>query len=64
VKRDLPSLHPFNQLFDSIKGGLICEPGRQEMVMLDLLIDLNTLLTHSLVPHLRVELAVIFGRPL
>jgi hypothetical protein len=54
VKRGLPSLHPFNQLFDSFKGGLICEPRRQDTVMLDLLVDLNTLLTHSLVPHLRV----------
>jgi hypothetical protein len=47
VKRDLLCLHLFNQLFDSIKGCLICEPGRQATIMLNLLVDLNALLTHS-----------------
>jgi hypothetical protein len=28
VKRYLLSLHPLNQMFDPIKGWLICDPGR------------------------------------
>jgi hypothetical protein len=51
VKRGPPSQHLFNQLFDSIKSGRISEPGRQATVMLDLLIDLNALLTHFQLPH-------------
>jgi hypothetical protein len=63
VKRGLPGLHPLNQLFDSIKGGLICEPGRQETVMIDLLIDLNKCSHIPWFHILRVDLAATFGPP-
>jgi hypothetical protein len=35
VKQQLLSLHPLNQLFDPIKDWLICDPRRQQTVMLD-----------------------------
>jgi len=46
VKCGLLSMHPLDQMFDPVKEWLICDPGRHETVMLDLLVDLNALLTH------------------
>jgi hypothetical protein len=39
MKCGLLSLHPLNQLFDSINGWLICDPPRQETVVFDLRVD-------------------------
>jgi hypothetical protein len=47
VKCCLLILHPLNQLFDPIKDWLICEPGRQQTVMLDLAVEFGALLTHG-----------------
>jgi hypothetical protein len=35
VKQQLLSLHPLNQMLDPIKDWLICDPRRQQAVMLD-----------------------------
>jgi hypothetical protein len=53
MKHNLPSLHPLYQFLDPIKRSLIGDPGCHVLVMLDLLVDLNALLTHC--PLLRRE---------
>ncbi|HTF63569.1 MAG TPA: hypothetical protein VK638_12770, partial [Edaphobacter sp.] len=47
VKYVLLSLHPLNQFLDPVKKGLVGGVGRYNTVMLDLLVDLNALLTHG-----------------
>jgi hypothetical protein len=54
VERRLLGNHPLYQFLDPIKHWLICDPGRHETVMLDLLVDLDALLTHISYP--------VFGR--
>jgi hypothetical protein len=46
VKRELLSLHPLNQFLNPIKQWLIGDAGRHDTVMVDLLVDLDALLTH------------------
>jgi hypothetical protein len=46
MKCDLLSLHPLNQFLDPIKHWLIRNAGSHLVVMVDLLVDLNALLTH------------------
>jgi hypothetical protein len=50
MKRQLLSLHPLNQSPDPINSWLIYEPGRQETMVLDFLIDLVALVTHRPLP--------------
>jgi hypothetical protein len=47
MKRELLSLHPLDQSLDPVDGLLIRDAGRHGTVMLDLLVDLNALLTHG-----------------
>jgi hypothetical protein len=47
MKRDLPSLHPLDQYLDPIKERLIGNSRRHVPVMIDLLVDLNALVTHG-----------------
>jgi hypothetical protein len=47
VKRCLLSLHPLNQIFDPVKDWLICDPRRQQTVMLDLTVQFDALFTHG-----------------
>jgi hypothetical protein len=46
MERGLPGTHLRYQFLDPIKRGLIGDPRRQALVMLDLLVDLYALLTH------------------
>jgi hypothetical protein len=46
VKRGLLSLHLLDQSLDPIKHCLVGDSGRHALVILDLLVDLNALLTH------------------
>jgi hypothetical protein len=46
MKRGFLCLHPRYQFFDPIKGGLIGDPGRQALVMLDLAVEFDALVTH------------------
>jgi hypothetical protein len=46
VKGGLSRLHPLYQLFDPIKRTLIGDPGGQGLVMLDLAVEFDTLVTH------------------
>jgi hypothetical protein len=47
MKLQLLSLHPLDQSLDSIDRWLICEPGRQETIVLDLAVEFDALLTHG-----------------
>jgi hypothetical protein len=47
VKVGLLCLHPLYQFFDPIKRSLIGDPGRQALVMLDLAVEFDTLVTHK-----------------
>jgi hypothetical protein len=47
MKRGFLCLNPRYQLFDPIKGGLIGDPVRQALVMLDLAVEFDALVTHS-----------------
>jgi hypothetical protein len=47
MKRQLLSQHPLNQFLDPINHLLIRDEGRHVPVMLDLLVNLNALLTHG-----------------
>jgi hypothetical protein len=47
MKRQLLSQHPLNQFLDPINHLLIRDEGRRVPVMLDLLVNLNALLTHG-----------------
>jgi len=46
VKRSLLGLHSLYQFLDPIEGKLIGDPIGQALVVLDLAVDLNTLVTH------------------
>jgi hypothetical protein len=50
VKRELLILHPLDRFLDPIKQWLIRDAGRYRTVMLDLLVDLYTLLAHCTSP--------------
>jgi hypothetical protein len=50
MKRQLLSLHPLNQSLDPINRWLICEPGRQETMVLDLAVKFDALVTHRALP--------------
>jgi hypothetical protein len=45
MKRGFLCLHPRYQFFDPIKGELIGDPGRQALVMLDLAVEFDALVT-------------------
>jgi hypothetical protein len=47
MKRQLLSLHPLNQFLDPINRWLICKPGRQETMVLDLAVEFDALVTHG-----------------
>jgi hypothetical protein len=47
MKRQLLSLHPLNQFLDPINRWLICEPGRQETIVLDLAVEFDALVTYG-----------------
>jgi hypothetical protein len=53
VKCNLLDLRPLYQFSDPIKQNLIGESGRQTMVMLDLLVEFNAPVTHSISPFFR-----------
>jgi hypothetical protein len=46
MKGGLLRLHPLYQFFDPIKSRLIGDPGRQALVMLNLAVEFDTLVTH------------------
>jgi hypothetical protein len=47
MKSDLLSLHLLYQFLDPIKQRLVSDSGRHALIILDLLVDLNALLTHG-----------------
>jgi hypothetical protein len=47
VKRGLLCLHSLYQFLDPINGTLICNRGRQALVMLDFAVEFDALVTHS-----------------
>jgi hypothetical protein len=52
VKRRLLGLRPLDQFLDPIEHSLIGDSGRHALVMLDLAVEFDTLVTHFLlVPH-------------
>jgi hypothetical protein len=59
VKGGLLGLQIGDQFFDPIKRLLIGDPGRQVLVVLDLDVEFDTLVTHFPVPHSRVNAVVI-----
>jgi hypothetical protein len=46
MKRSFSCLHSRYQMFDPIKGALIGDHGRQALVMLDLTVEFDALVTH------------------
>jgi hypothetical protein len=50
MERQLLSLHPLNQFLDAINRWLICYPGRQETMVLDLAVEFDALVTHGSIP--------------
>jgi hypothetical protein len=47
VKRGLLRLHPLDQFLDPIEGALVCNRRRQALVMLDLAVEFDALVTHG-----------------
>jgi hypothetical protein len=64
VKRRLLGLHPRYQFLNPIKHIQIGDSGRHALVMLDLTVEFDALVTRFQVPHLRVIWAVVIGRAL
>jgi hypothetical protein len=58
VKRWLLGLHALYQFLDPIKRSLIGDPGWHSLVMLDLAVEFDALLTHWRF-HIRAKLAAI-----
>jgi hypothetical protein len=46
MKRGFLCLHARYQFFDPIKGALIGDPGRKALLMLDLAVEFDALVTH------------------
>jgi hypothetical protein len=59
VERRLLGVRPFYQFLDPIKHSLIGDSGRHALVMRDLAVEFDALLTHCLVPHLRADPAIM-----
>jgi len=58
MKRRLLGLHSLDQFLDPIKHSLISDSGRHALVMLNLAVEFDALVTHFSVPHPRVAVPV------